>query len=110
MPHDYEREACKEKDSQGDHRVWASDTSRSIVCLVLLRSHKRVVRVQLLSCSAWSFTCSFGNFGGRGKKISKIFPGHCRSREARRRYRARIASRKIEEMNLAEKGSELEKR
>ena len=43
-------------------------------------------------------------------KDFEIFPGHSRSREARRDIAGGLLQRKIEEMNLAEKGSELEKR
>ena len=50
------------------------------------------------------------DFGGRGKKISKSFPAtDDRVRRADDIARG-LLRRKIEEMNLAEKGSELQKR
>jgi hypothetical protein len=50
------------------------------------------------------------NFGGRGKKISKSFPATADGVRRADHIARGLLQRKIEEMNLAEKGSELEKR
>jgi hypothetical protein len=50
------------------------------------------------------------NFGGRGKKISKSFPATADGVRRADDIARGLLQRKIEEMNLAEKGSELEKR